>query len=88
VQKPKSEKCVNIHRELVSVCGDSALDYSNVNRWMATLKAGRVSAGARGAFFFRFELRNCQYQKHDLQIASTGPEVVDGRRPDSDAKIA
>jgi hypothetical protein len=33
----KRENCVNIHRELVSVCGDSALDYSNVNRWMAKL---------------------------------------------------
>ena len=29
----KGENCVNIHRELVSVCGDSALDYSNVNGW-------------------------------------------------------
>jgi len=28
----KGENCVNIYRELVSVCGDSALDYSNVNR--------------------------------------------------------
>ena len=34
----KCENCVNIYRELVSVCGDSALDYSNVNRWMAKFK--------------------------------------------------
>ena len=27
----KGENCVNIYCELVSVCGDSALDYSNVN---------------------------------------------------------
>jgi len=38
----KGENCVNIHCELVSVCGDSALDYSNVNRWMAKFKKGRV----------------------------------------------
>ena len=38
------ENCVNIYRELVSVCGDSALDYSNVNRWMAKFKKGRVSS--------------------------------------------
>ena len=36
------EICVNIYRELVSVCGDSALDYSNVNRWMAKFKKGRM----------------------------------------------
>ena len=29
----KGENSVNIHRELVSVCGDSALDYSIVNTW-------------------------------------------------------
>jgi len=40
----KGENCVNIHSELVSVCGDSALDYSNVNRWMAKFKKGRVSS--------------------------------------------
>ena len=40
----KGENCVNIHRELVLVCGDSALDYSNVNRWMAKFKTGRVSS--------------------------------------------
>ena len=40
----KGENCVNIYRELVSVCGDSALDYSNVNRWMAKFKKGRVSS--------------------------------------------
>jgi len=40
----KVEKCVNIYRELVSVCGDSALDYSNVNRWKAKFKKGRVSS--------------------------------------------
>jgi len=34
----KCENCVNIHRELVSVFGESALDYSNVNRWMAKFK--------------------------------------------------
>ena len=39
----KGENCVNIHRKLVSVCGDSALDYSNVNRWMEKFKKGRVS---------------------------------------------
>ena len=38
------ENCVNIYCELVSVCGDSALDYSNVNRWMAKFKKGRVSS--------------------------------------------
>ena len=37
----KVENCANIHRELVSVCGDSALDYSNVNRWMAKFKKGK-----------------------------------------------
>jgi len=42
----KGENCVNIHRELVSVCGDSALDCSNVNRWMAKFKKGRVSCPA------------------------------------------
>ena len=41
VQKVKS---VNIHRELVSVCGDSALEYNNVNRCMAKFKKGRVSS--------------------------------------------
>ena len=40
----KGENSVNIHRELVSVCGDSALDYSNLNRWMAKFKKGRVSS--------------------------------------------
>ena len=40
----KGENCVNIHRELVSVCGDSALDYSSVSRWMAKFKKGRVSS--------------------------------------------
>jgi len=40
----KGDNCVNIHRELVSVCGGSALDYSNVNRWMAKFKKGRVSS--------------------------------------------
>ena len=40
----KGENCVNIHHELASVCGDSALDYSNVNRWMAKFKKGRVSS--------------------------------------------
>ena len=39
----KGENCV-IYRELISVCGDSALDYSNVNRWMAKFKKGRVSS--------------------------------------------
>ena len=39
----KGENCV-IHRELVSVCGNSALDYGNVNRWMAKFKKGRVSS--------------------------------------------
>ena len=34
----ESDNCVNIHRELVSVCGDSALDYSNVNRLMEKFK--------------------------------------------------
>lgn len=38
------ENCVNIHRELVSVCGDEALDYSNVNRWVEKFKTGRVSS--------------------------------------------
>jgi len=40
----KGENCVNIHRELVLVCGDSVLDYSNVNRWMAKFKKGRASS--------------------------------------------
>ena len=40
----KGENCVNIHRELVSVWGDSALDYSNVNRWMAKFKKGKCPA--------------------------------------------
>ena len=40
----KGENCVNIHHELVSVCGDIALDYSNVNRWMAKFKMGSVSS--------------------------------------------
>jgi histone-lysine N-methyltransferase SETMAR len=39
----KGENCVNLHRELVSVCGDSAMDYSNENRWMEKFKKGRVS---------------------------------------------
>ena len=42
----KGENCFNIYRELVSVCGDSALDYSNVNRWMAKFKRGRVSSSS------------------------------------------
>jgi len=40
----KGENCINIHRELVSVCGDSALDYNNVNRWMEKFKKRRVSS--------------------------------------------
>jgi hypothetical protein len=40
----KGDNCVNIHRELVSVCGDSALDCSNVNRWMEKFKKRRVSS--------------------------------------------
>ena len=40
----ESDNCGNIHRELVSVCGDSALDYSNVNSWMAKFKKGRMSS--------------------------------------------
>ena len=40
----KGESCVNIHHEHVSICGDSALDCSNVNRWMAKFKKGRVSS--------------------------------------------
>src|SRR5215469_15123515 len=40
----KGENCVYIYHELVSVCGDSALDYSNVNRWMTKFKKGRVSS--------------------------------------------
>jgi len=40
----KGENCVNIHHELVSVGGDSALDYSNVNSWMTKFKKGSVSS--------------------------------------------
>jgi len=42
----KGENCVNIHRKVVSVCGDSVLDYSNVNRWMVKFKKRRVSSTA------------------------------------------
>ena len=38
----ESDNCGNIHRELVSVCGDSALDCSNVNSWMGKLKSFRT----------------------------------------------
>jgi hypothetical protein len=41
----KGENCVNMYRELVSVCGDSDLDYSNVNRWMAKFPS-RSSLGS------------------------------------------
>ena len=40
----KCENCVNIYCELVSICGDSVLDYSNVNRWMAKLKSEECPA--------------------------------------------
>ncbi|PSN50607.1 hypothetical protein C0J52_17386 [Blattella germanica] len=36
--------CVNIYCELVSVYGDKALGYSNMNRWMTKFKTGSVSS--------------------------------------------
>ena len=30
----EGESCINIHRELISVCEGNTIHYSNVNRWM------------------------------------------------------
>jgi hypothetical protein len=39
----KGVNCVDIYREVVSVCGDSALGYSNVDRRMAKFLRDQVS---------------------------------------------